>query len=283
MRFSFLISLTFILLPTYLIAQNPGPFAHPLQIEPVSIYNKLRVDGSYFDKRTNVIYEQNRNISIEGEYNFWNHFSISSSLGRNQYTLTDTEPSNTYDRFNLGLKYGRIIDFGSSSLLLGGGIRLYDKKKGTDTTDRENPDFYLVRPNFGIGFRSGRFEILSEFRFQTETNRSFREGNLDEFRRYYQFGLAPSFAINQTFRTFMEFEYREPYDRMVDTKTRFFNFYPGVSFATENLGTFSISLQIGLLKREENAIDRGIRFSYFYFFDMDNLSSKKNESPTNIN
>ncbi len=277
MKFVLRISFLFIF-PHFLYAQKSPNFSHPLQIEPVSIYNKIRVDGSYFDKRTNVIYEQNRNITIEGEYNFWNHFSISSSLGRNNYILTDTETSNTYDRFNLGVKYGRIIDFGTSSLLLGAGIRLYDKKKGATPTERENPDFYLVRPNFGIGFRSGRFEILSEFRFQTETNKSFKEGSLEEFRRYYQFGMAPSFAINQSLRTFMEFEYREPYDRYVDTKTRFFNFYPGVSFATENFGTFSLSLQIGLLKREENAIDRGIRFSYFYLFDLDHSNSKRIES-----
>ncbi len=252
---------------TSIYSQNQSSFAHPLQIEPVSIYNKIKIDALYWDKRTTSLYEQNRSITFEGEYNFWNHFSIISSIGKSDYRLTNIEPTNSYDRWNLGLKYGREFALGNSKLVVGGGLRFFDRKKGNPLNERENPDYYLVRPNFGIGFQSGRFELLTEFRFQTETNRSFKENNVEEFRRYYQFGIAPSYQIIEKLRLFTEFEYREPYDRAIDTKTRFFNFYPGLAYKTDSTGTFTLSLQQSLLSREANAIDRGIRVSYYYFFD----------------
>ena len=165
------------------------------------------------------------------------------------------------------IKYGKIFEIGKSDLLIGAGVKFYDRKRGAPLQERENPEYYLVSPNFGLGFKSGKFEIMTEFRFQTETNRKFKEGTLEEFRRFYQFGIAPSYSITPNLRGFLEFEYREPYDKIIDTKTRFFNFYPGISYNTDNFGTFNLSLQVRLLSKEENSIDRGIRFSYFYFFD----------------
>jgi hypothetical protein len=267
--YQFLLIFLFVLLTGYesISAQNGGAFAHPLQIEPVAVYNKLRVNGSYWDRRSQGTYEQNRNLQVEGEYIFINNFSVSSSIGRNNYQLTDSASETTWDRWNAGIKYGKVFDFGTSQFLIGGGIHIFDKKRGSELRERENPDYYLIRPNLGIGYSMGRFQIMTEFRFQTETNRAFKENSLEEFRRYYQFGIAPSFALTEKTRGFLELEYREPFDKNVDTRTRFFNLYPGVSYATENLGTFSISLQLALLSRGENAIDKGIRFSYFYFFD----------------
>ncbi len=253
-------------------AESKSNFAHPLQIEPVAIYNKIRVNASYWDKRNLGIYEQNKNLNIEGEYNFWNNFSITSSIGKTNYVQTNSAVEETWNRWNFGLKYGKIFDFASGQLLVGGGISFFDRKRGGELRERENPEYYLIRPNFGLGFKSGRFEIMSELRFQTETNQKMKEGTLEEFRRYYQFGIAPSFAATESIRMFLELEYREPFDRNVDTKTRFFNIYPGIAYKSESIGTFSLSLQLSILARNENAMDRGIRFSYFYFFDTINDS-----------
>jgi hypothetical protein len=245
---------------------NTG-FAHPLQIEPVAVYTKLRGNISYWDKNFNQVYEQNKNINVEGEIKFFENFSVISSLGRNEYTYTDSAKELTWDRYNFGLKYGKIFDLGNSQFLIGAGLRLYDKKRNALFRERENPDYYLVRPNFGLGFKYGKFEIMSEFRFQTETNRHGRETNLEEFKRYYQVGIAPSFAIADYVRIFTELEYREPFDKTADKNLRYFNFYPGISMSTENFGTFSFSALFGVLPKADNAMDRGIRFSYFYFFD----------------
>lgn len=245
-------------------------FAHPLQIEPVAVYSKVRANISYWDRNFNKVYEEVRSINAEGELKFWENFSIVTSVGRTQVVLTDSPTETTWDRANVGLKYAKVIDTGSSQWLIGGGIRFYDQKRNSLFRERENPEYYLIRPNFGIGFKKGIFEIMSEIRFQTETNRKGRESSLEDFRRYYQFGIAPSLALGESFRIFTELEYREPFDKTVDTNTRFFNFYPGVSYKTESMGTFSLSLMAALLPKSENAIDRGIRFSYFYFFDTGN-------------
>ncbi|BDA80641.1 hypothetical protein LPTSP3_g35710 [Leptospira kobayashii] len=242
-------------------------FAHPIQIEPVAIYTKVRVNAIYWDKKYLGVYEENKNINIEGEYAFTKTLSVTSSLGRNQYSFTDSETEKTWDRWNAGLKYGKVWDNGTSQWLFGAGLRLYDRKRNSELKERENPELYLVRPNIGMGYKNGAFEIMTELRFQTETNSKLKESNIQEFRRYYQLGIAPSFAVTPSLRVFTELEYREPFAKDIDTRTRFFNFYPGVSYATEKAGTFSLSLLFPVLAKNENAIDRGIRFSYIYFFD----------------
>ncbi|XDD54197.1 hypothetical protein AB3N62_17280 [Leptospira sp. WS4.C2] len=266
-----IITFVFFSLATSLYSQSStSGFAHPLQIEPIAVYTKLRANVSYWDKDFNQVKEINKNINIEGEYKFTESFSVTSSIGRNQYSQTDSAQEITWDRWNAGLKYGKIFDYGTSQFLIGGGLRLYDKKRNAEFRERENPDYYLIRPNFGLGYKSGIFQIMSEFRFQTETNKHGRESSLEEFKRYYQVGIAPSFAIADSVRIFTELEYREPLDKAADKNLRYFNLYPGVSMNTESLGTFSFSVLLGVLPKADNAIDRGIRFSYFYFFDTTN-------------
>ncbi|MDF3820964.1 hypothetical protein P3G55_13710 [Leptospira sp. 96542] len=264
-QFTYFIFLSFF--SVGLFAEPNAGFAHPLQIEPVAVYTKIRGNITYWDKDFNQVYEQNKNLNVEGEFKFFDHFSIISSLGRNEYSYTDSGKEATWDRWNAGIKYGKIFDWGSSQFLIGAGLRLYDKKRNAVFRERENPDYYLVRPNFGLGFKYGIFEIMSEFRFQTETNRHGRETNLQEFKRYYQVGLAPSVGLTKSFRIFTELEYREPFDKEVDKSMRYFNLYPGATYKTESFGTFGLSLLFGMLPKDENAMDRGIRFSYFYFFD----------------
>ncbi|GBF51370.1 hypothetical protein LPTSP4_29060 [Leptospira ryugenii] len=249
-----------------LYAQSSG-FSHPLQVEPITTYNKIKIQYGFWDKRILGVYEENRNIHFEGEYKFWSNFSILGSFGRSRYSITDTKPEVSWDRLQIGIKYAKSWDLGGGQFVLGGGIRAFDQKRNAEIRERENPDYYQIRPNIGIGYMYGRFQILSELRFQTETNRRFRESELEEFRRYYQLGIAPSFAISDSLRIFSELEYREPFNKTVDTKTRFANLYPGLSFQTETYGAFAFSLQVPLLNKDENSMDRGWRFSYFYFFD----------------
>ncbi|PJZ46930.1 hypothetical protein [Leptospira brenneri] len=242
-------------------------FAHPLQIEPVAVYTKIRGNATYWDKSFNGVKEINKNLNFEGEYKFSDTFSVISSIGRTEYSQTDSAKEITWDRWNAGIKYGKIFDTGSSQFLIGGGLRIYDKKRNAEFREKENPDFYLIRPNFGLGYKRGIFQIMSEFRFQTETNRHGKESSLEEFKRYYQVGIAPSFAIADSVRIFTELEYREPLDKVADKNLRYFNLYPGISMSTESFGTFSFSALFGVLPKADNAMDRGIRFSYFYFFD----------------
>ncbi|TGL65507.1 hypothetical protein [Leptospira jelokensis] len=261
------ITIFFTSITAVLAQHNQNGFAHPLQVEPVAVYSKIRGNIGYWDKNFNSVKEINKNVSVEGEYKFSDSFSVISSLGRTEYSQTDTAKEVTWDRYNVGLKYGKVFESGSSQFLIGGGLRVYDKKRNSLFREYENPEYYLIRPNFGLGYKSGIFQIMTEFRFQTETNRHGRESKLEEFKRYYQVGIAPSFGISDSVRIFTELEYREPFDKTADKNLRYFNFYPGISMNTESFGTFSFSFSFGVLPKADNAIDRGIRFSYFYFFD----------------
>ncbi|EMY70271.1 hypothetical protein [Leptospira vanthielii] len=101
-----IISLFIISLASSLYSQpaNSG-FAHPLQIEPVAVYTKLKGNVGYWHKDFNGVKEINKNINIEGEYKFTDSFSVISSIGRNDYSQTDTAKEVTWDRWNAGIKY----------------------------------------------------------------------------------------------------------------------------------------------------------------------------------
>jgi len=263
-----LFSSLFLFFPSLLFAQSSSgsQFAHPLQVEPTALYSKIRGNFQYWDKRNSDQFERNRNINLEGEYKFNPNFSVISSIGRNEYQLTGSERELRWDRWNAGIKFSKEFQCFGGDCFFGTGIRLFNSMSERYNSLRENPVFYQVRPNLGFGYKSGIFEIQAELRYQTETTRSAREENLEQFRRYYQLGLAPSIQLTESIRTFLEFEYREPVQKEIDTKTRFFQFYPGITYNKKGFGTIGISALFPVIPVENNAFDRGMKVSYFVFF-----------------
>lgn len=240
-------------------------FAHPLQVEPVSLFNKVRGNFTYWDKENPTSFERNRNLSVEGEMKLGNQFSFLATTGRNEYKITDSATQIGFDRIGFGVKYAKEFQWLDGDWIFGAGLRVFDRQRTNPISERENPDFYQIRPSVGLAYKSGDIQVQSELRFQSETTLNGRESGLQQFRRYYQFSIAPSIGLSEMSRLFVELEYREPYNATVDTKTRFFHLSPGFSFTT-SLGVFGISYSIPVIPPADNMINQAIRFSYFYHF-----------------
>lgn len=238
-------------------------FGHPLRIEPAGIYNKIKVDGTYTDRRTEKTFEKDRNLSLEGELIFLDRFSIKGGGGATKYNSTNSNPIVQNDRIHLGLKYANESG-GKLRFVWGGGVRVFNKQIGEHPRFDVAPDLYLVRPNLSLGLGLGIFEFQADLSMQSETNTKFREVDNRDFRRFYQAGGLVSVNLGDL-RLLLESEYRVPYDKQVDSRSRFWNAYPGISYKIFDKSMITLSGQFPI-NGEVGEQGRGFRFSFFQFF-----------------
>ena len=248
------------------VENSKNNFSHPLRIQPVAVYTKVRIDGVANENRDGESYSRDRAIRVEGEYKIRKTISISSSMGRTIYERSKADAIRENDRFNLGMHYAKEVSLSFGTIVIGGGIQLFNASTNkAPKRDTENPALYLVRPHISFGIKMGALEVQSELRFQTETNPALKEKFNEEFRRYFQGGLSISYGFTDSLRFFMETEYRQPYNKTVDTETKFWNAYPGISYRLGDKALISGSVLIPLAI-EKYTQDRGVRLSLFYFF-----------------
>lgn len=241
-------------------------FNHPMRIEPASVYRKIRFDATATENREDNYYRRHRSGRLEGEFNF-KSFAIKAAGGGSVLERSGASTLNRVDRFMLGLKYGQEYGSKGGAFAWGLGIKGFSRYRRDDTYKKEDIEnnLSLIRPNLSLGLRLLQFELQAEAHYQTETNSKFREEPLQQFRRHYQGGLSLSYGFSDKFRLFLESEYREPYHKKDDTKTRFWNIYPGFTYKLYEDGRIGLSYQISMMKEKYND-DRGLRFSYFHFF-----------------
>lgn len=256
----FLLTTIFSIISLY---AESSDFGHPLRIEPAGIYNKVKVDGTYSDRRTENTFEKDRNLSIEGELIFLDRFSIKGGGGATKYNSTNSNPIVQNDRLNLGLKYANESG-GKVRFVWGGGVRVFNKQIGEHPRFDVAPDLYLVRPNLSLGLGLGIFEFQADLSMQSETNTKFREVDNRDFRRFYQAGGLVSVNLGDL-RLLLESEYRVPYDKQVDSRSRFWNAYPGISYKIFDKSMITLSGQFPI-NGEVGEQGRGFRFSFFQFF-----------------
>lgn len=255
--------LIFLFSVSFLKATENSSFGHPLRIEPAGIYNKIRLDGNYTERKNGTILERDKNGSIEGEFIFLNNFAFKVAGGATKYDTTDAKSITQNDRWNAALKYANETG-GKLRFVWGGGVRVFNKQIGESVRYDVSPDLYLVRPNLSVGLGFGIFEFQADLSMQSETNMKFREQNNQEFRRFYQAGGLVSVNLGDL-RLLLETEVREPYNKTQDVRSRYWNAYPGISYKIFEQTMVSISGQFPV-NGEPGELGRGFRFSLFQFF-----------------
>ena len=232
-------------------ADDKSSFAVPLRVEPAAVYTKIRIDGQAAENREANVYEREKQGNIEGELKFLQYFSVKVGTTKSQWEKSGSKTLTQMDRLYAGLKFAKEHQLSFGSIVWGGGVKWFDQQSKKYARDGQAPELYLLRPNLNFGLKLGAFEAIVDLQFQTETNRAFKENPKEEFRRYYQSGLALSYGLTENFRIFAE--------------TKFWNVYPGVSYQIYNGGFLSASLQFPVIP--ERQMDRGMRISYFHIFD----------------
>lgn len=241
-------------------SQSSG-FRHPLQIQAVGLYNKVQFQANAAERRADENYLRNQNLGLEGEWKAFENVSFTGNIGYTNLQQTEAGSYKGRDRIGLGAKSA----WESENWIMGAGILGFAPNPSQPKTENVNPDFYILRPYIGAGYKWGSFQIQAELHVQTETNTSFRERFNEEFRRHYQGGISASYGVMENLDLFLEMETRIPYDPEIDRASRYASLFPGVSIPTEEYGTFALSAGFPLI--EDRIYDRSVRFQYFYFWD----------------
>jgi hypothetical protein len=245
---------------------SEATFEHPMRVEPVAVYSKVRVDASAAENRQIGVYKRDTNLSFECEVKFLDVFSVKAQGGGTRYETTNEKTRATWDRPNLGLKFGMVHGGEGFRFGWGGGVRVFNKQVGQNPRNDVAPDLYLVKPHLSMGIGAGSFELILEAGFQTETNAKFRESPRQEFKRNYNFGLSLSFGVTNWMKVFLETQYIQPYDKKIDLNIRGWYAYPGVSFKIYETGRLTASFLIPVSK-EDYLYEKGLKLSYFHFFN----------------
>jgi hypothetical protein len=246
------------------LKSESSQFAIPQRLDPVGVYTKIRLDASAAENREKNVYEREKQGNIEGEVKFLNYFSFKLATQKTQWERSGSKTLTELDRLNVGLKFAMEHSLSFGALAWGGGVRWFDKQNSKYARDNVSPELYLLRTHFNLGLKIHSFEIIGNVQFQTESNRQFKEEANQEFRRNIQGSLALSYGFSEKFRGFLETEYRKPYNVEIDTKTKFWNVYPGISYQIYKGGFLGFSFQFPVTP--DRLYDRGVRLSFYHVF-----------------
>lgn len=239
---------------------NSSKFRHPLQTQSIGLYSKIQVQASAADKKIEDVYSRNQNAKVEGEWKGFDNISFLLTTGLTNYNRSESGSFKGRDRIGFGVKSA----WESENWLIGGGAVVYNRNGAQPRTEIYNPDLYILRSFFGVGFKIGDFQIQTDFQFQSETNSQFKEKFNEEFHRHYQVGASLSYGIFENLAVFAEAETRIPYHKEIDKESRYATVYPGISIPTESYGTYALSVGIPIMN--DRIYDRSIRLNYFFFF-----------------
>ena len=84
------IALCLLALTISIYGNEKSSFAIPLRIEPAAVYTKIRIDGQGVEKREDNIYEREKQGSIEGEFKFFEYFSVKAGTTKTQWEKSDS-------------------------------------------------------------------------------------------------------------------------------------------------------------------------------------------------
>ncbi|WCL49935.1 hypothetical protein [Leptospira sp. GIMC2001] len=239
--------------------ENSSKFRHPLNIQAVGLYSKIQLDGTSWERRDGETYQNSKKGIVEGEFKALENLSFAFNTGYTNFTNTDSGSYKARDRIGFGVKSA----WEGKDWLFGMGLYGYSKDSHIPKTETVNPNLYLVRPYIGGGFQFIGFQILANIEFQSETNSKFNESYNEEFRRHYKVGASVSYGFTDFLTGFLEAETRIPYNKEIDTNTRYGNVYPGISYKSD-VGTFAVSAGFPVI--DDRLFDRQVRLSYFYFW-----------------
>ena len=255
MKNSYFLVAVFFLCSTGLFSESR--FQHPVMIHAGDIYGKIKIDYDHREQRDIDVFERKRSLAAEIEYSFLNYFSCSLRGGYYYRDKTDTERQSNPERILVGLKGSYF--FIEKKILVGGFLNIHSAQSKIPPQEGENSEFFRLEGGASLGLVTGDFQFLSNFIFQTESNFQFKEKYGQQFRRHYQIDMGVAYMRFRPFLLHLESSYREPYNKKIDTGTRFWYLYPGVSGVIGGYGTISVAMQISVLNKKR---EKGGRVSF---------------------
>jgi len=222
----------------------------PDAIYSLRVLPATRVGADYqtYELDQHRYYKRTQTLSAFGEYAINEFFSVSMFLPWTRRTETKFDTTTRFDNMGLGLHFANVGSF----LVPVGGINL-TLPTGREQDGIGSKRIFNVEPYAGLGGYSDWFSILGVVRYNTETNRQFREDVIkkDNFARAWICNVTMG-ATFQYVDALLEYQYKYVYDPD-PKKLSQHSIAPGVNLKLGNL-ILGISVPYTLSKDREAGV-----------------------------
>jgi hypothetical protein len=148
------------------------------------------------------LYERSQTLSAYGEFAFADFISIHANLPVTRRWLTDTERQTRFDNMRVGAKLGFRFSWIMPYFGLAVDLPTGDEEEGIGSKELGN-----VEPYAGVRIGAGWFFWQLGARYNSQSNREFRETDVQEFRRFYLLETAVALSF-QYVDLLVEYSYK---------------------------------------------------------------------------
>ncbi len=204
------------------------------------------------------LFERQQTLSLYGEFAFTDWISLHANLPVTRRWLTDTERRTRFDNMRVGTKFGFRFDWLMPYFGLAVDLPTGREEEGIGSKELGN-----IEPYAGLRIGSGWFFWQLGARYNSQSNREFREADLQEFRRFYLLETAIALSF-QYVDLLVEYQYK----RLLEEKE-----IPGLSTSVIGPGVnikptpnFVVGLGVTYALSTEREYDYGYQVRLTYLF-----------------
>ena len=245
------------LMPASLSAK-PGAEPEFLFIKNAAPRSRAALQFTNNELTQHKVYERTQTLSAYGEFAFADFISIHANLPFTRHWLTDTKRQTRFDNMRVGTKLGFRFDWIMPYFGLALDLPTGNQGKGIGSKELGN-----VEPYAGLRLGAGWFYWQLGARYNTQTNKKFRETDLQEFRRFYllETALALSFEYVDLL---VEYAYKREREEKESPGLSTSVIGPGVNIKPSKNFVIGLGVTYALSKEREYDYGYQVRLTYLF-------------------
>ncbi|MCB1325374.1 MAG: hypothetical protein H7A21_16465 [Spirochaetales bacterium] len=235
-------------------APSSGP--EFLFIKNMAPRSRVGLGFSNHELSRHEFFERRQSLYAFGEYAFTDFFSLHASVPYTRRWITDSERRSHLDNIELGAKLGWDLGGWMPYFGLAGNLATGNEESGIGSKEFGN-----VEPYAGLRLGQDWFFFAVGARYNSQTNRQFREDDEQEFRRYWLLESALAFSFSWI-DLMLEYQYkhlRDPGEAAFSGQV----LAPGVNL---KIGDLVVGLSVPWALSKEREYDLGFRLQATYLF-----------------
>ncbi len=184
------------------LAAKPEAEPEMLLIKNAAPRTRVALQFNNDELTRHKFFERQQTLQAYGEYAFADFFSVHANLPFTRRWLTDTKRQTRLDNIELGAKLAFRFQYVMPYFGLGGNLATGDEEQGIGSKELGN-----VEPFAGVRLGRGWFFWQIGARYNSQTNKRFRETDVQEFRRFYLIETALVLSF-QYVDLLLEYQYK---------------------------------------------------------------------------
>lgn len=184
------------------LVAKPEPEPEMLMIKNAAPRTRVALQFNNDELTQHKLFERRQTLQAYGEYAFTDFFSVHANLPFTRRWLTDTKRQSRLDNIELGAKLAFRFHYVMPYFGLGGNLATGDEEQGIGSRELGN-----VEPFAGVRLGRDWFFWQIGARYNSQTNKRFRETDVQEFHRFYLIETALVLSF-QYVDLLLEYQYK---------------------------------------------------------------------------